>query len=252
MSIAVESTWVARNDTAAASLTIPSVVVVAGQACMTVKVAMRSTAASVSGITWGAKALSRQAFIVGTNNRGELWYAVGLTPGTNDIVISYTGGTTKSVAGAVVRTGVDQFSPIGNAFTAAGNSATPSVNVLFTESTDLVIIDALGFQAVASATATPNAGQTQTTGNATTGTPALNNVAGFTSQRLAVANPQGMGWTIATVEWWTMIGSYLRPRQKLASFNVASQATANMGGARPVDMEMRRELNEIKARMRSL
>ena len=73
------------------------------------------------------------AGIVHSNNRTagfvQLFYLVAPATGTNQVLVTMTGGTGSIEAGSVSFTGVNQTTPIRNITTAFGNSATPSVTV---------------------------------------------------------------------------------------------------------------------------
>ena len=260
MAIASDPTLTAASAASVGSITILNVPVAATPyAAIGVRVHLRSTAVTVTSVSWGGKALLRHSLITGTNNRQEKWYAVGLTPGTNNVVVTLSANSVV-VAAATVRYNVDQTSPLGNAFTASGNSTAPSVNVTSADPlTDLLVCDGMSAQA-SSATnpvVTAGAGQTQEYSlRSTSGPPYVGDICGAGSRRAFAGNPQTMSWTLSTAEFWTMIGTYWRPARLRISFSWAGLSSFSIP-MRPVDPELvgwRRlvdaELQRLRYRLR--
>jgi hypothetical protein len=245
--IAPGITYSAQDDVGTASLTIPNVVVDPGKlACLVVRVGNRIQTVSILSITWGGKSLSQHAFIAGTNCRASLWYAVGLTAGTNNVVITFSAAT-KSVGFATVSYYVDQFGPLGNAFTASGMSAAPLVNVTNSNPVpgDTLARDVVVAQFSLMQTLTVGAGQTQEGQETTTGGAVPGNIQVGVSREVPAVNPTPMEWTISASQQWAMVGTYLKPAIIYTGFAwIVNPPTVSLG-SKTVDAE-------LEARVRNL
>jgi len=243
------TTFEARTDTAAATITVPNVIVAGVAApCIIVRVANRDIGQSISGITWGTATFHRQAFIAGTASRAEFWYAVALTPGTNNLVITFTGAT-KAVAFATVSYGVDQTTPIGNAFTATGSSTSPAVNVTISNPvlSDVLVKDVLSCQWGSGQTITVGALQVQEGNDTTTGSPPGSNVQAGVSRELPTLNPTPMTWTISASAPWAIIGTYLRPAIFYASFAWTVSPFTMTLNARQTDAQLEARIRALES-----
>lgn len=249
--IAPGITYSARDDVGTTTLTIPNVVVDPNKAaCLVVRVGNRTETVSMVSVTWGAKSLSRHAFIAGTTCRASLWYAVGLTAGTNDVVITFSANT-KSVGFATVSYYVDQFGPLGNAFTASGTSTTPLVNVTNSSPAlgDTLVKDIVAAQFAVGQTLTVGAGQTQEGQDTTTGGAPAANIQAGVSREIPAVNPTPMTWTISGSQQWAMVGSYLKPAIVYTSFAWTVTPPTMSLNPRPVDAELEARVRNLETQM---
>jgi len=96
---------------------------------------------TVASVTYGGTNLTN----VGARSRGifartEIWSLVAPATGTYDVVVTLSGTNTASfAAGGISFTGVNQTSPLGSFFSAAGRGTTPSVNVRNVNEGEVVI-----------------------------------------------------------------------------------------------------------------
>src|SRR5437763_725822 len=127
--IAVESTSSASAK-AASSLTWSHTVGPSLNRILMVGVSSNNTTRTVSSVTYGGTALTRVGFqnAPGTQNRIELWSLIAPSPGTANVVVTFS-GSVDSVGGAIVFSGVDQAAPLGTFASANGSNASPSVTV---------------------------------------------------------------------------------------------------------------------------
>jgi hypothetical protein len=243
-------TYEGRDDAGTTSVTVLNVVV-AATACpiILVRVGARTPAAAITGITWGTATFFRQGFIAGTNSRSELWYAVGVTPGTNNLVVTWNAAT-KSIAWASVSYGVEQVSgPLGNIFTASGNSATPQVGVSITDPVlaDVLVKDVVSAQFNLGQTIAVAGGQTQEGNDVTLGAPAIANIQVGISRLIPTLNPTTMSWTISGGAWWTMIGTYLRPAIRYITLNWTATGPTMSLSLKPVDADLEARMKRVEA-----
>jgi hypothetical protein len=246
--IAPGITYSAQDNVGTASLTIPNVVVDPGKAaCLVVRVGNRTDTVSILSITWGSKNLSQHAFIAGTNCRASLWYAAGLTAGTNNVVITFSAAT-KSVGFATVSYYVDQFSPIGNAFTASGTSTTPLVNVTNSNPVlgDTQVKDIVAAQFTVGQTLTVGAGQTQEGQGTTTGGAASSNIQVGVSREVPAVNPTPMTWTILGSQQWAMVGTYLKPAIIYTGFAWIVNPPTMALGSKTIDAEQEARIRNLE------
>src|SRR5213083_3560675 len=157
-SISVESTSSASAK-AASSLTWSHTVGSSLNRILMVGVSNNNTTRTVSGVTYGGTALTRVGFqnAPGTQNRIELWSLIAPSPGTANVVVTFS-GSVDSVGGAIVFSGVDQATPLGTFASANGSNASPSVTV--SSASGQVVIDTLATNGDGSSAAA-GPGQTQ-------------------------------------------------------------------------------------------
>src|SRR5438046_7052117 len=156
--IAVESTSSASAK-AASSLTWSHTVSPSPNRILMVGVSNNNTTRPVSSVTYGGTALTRIGFqnAPGTQNRMELWSLIAPSPGTANVVVTFS-GSVDSVGGAIVFSGVDQATPLGTFASANGSNASPSVTV--SSASGQVVIDTLATNGDGSSAAA-RPGQTQ-------------------------------------------------------------------------------------------
>src|SRR5204862_8009783 len=95
-----------------------------------VGVSSNNTTRTVSSVNYGGTALTRVGYqnAPGTQNRIELWSLIAPSPGTANVVVTFS-GSVDSVGGAIVFSGVDQAAPLGTFASANRSNASPSVTV---------------------------------------------------------------------------------------------------------------------------
>lgn len=238
---------------AGASQTFAHTVTNQNDRVLIVKVSTRNSAGqTVTGVTYNGVAMFRHAFLSFNNMRAELWYLVAPSVGTFNVVVTFSANT-NSVCGTNSFFGVDQITPIGNAFSASANSNAPGVNVTLTESvpTTSLVCDVLAANEVSgfSLVATVGAGQTQAWNLKTAFSPAGVNPLGAASRRFAAASPQAMSWSLSSVTDWALIGSYLRPSRARIAFNAKGAATGNFSPAGPFDFKLEDRLRNLESRV---
>jgi len=203
--IAVESTSSASAK-AASSLTWSHTVGPSLNRILMVGVSNNNTTRPVSTVTYGGTALTRVGFqnAPGTQNRIELWSLIAPSPGTANVVVTFS-GSVDSVGGAIVFSGVDQATPLGTFASANGSNASPSVTV--SSASGQVVIDTLATNGDGSSAAA-GPGQTQRwslkTGNG--GGNALG--AGSTEPG---ASSVTMSWTLGHAHAWSIGAVPLKP-----------------------------------------
>lgn len=136
---------------------------------LTVGVAIGRNPDSVTlGVTYNLVAMTSQAK-VHTNNGTigfvEMFSLKAPATGSNNVVITVTGGTADIESGGVSFKGVDQTTPVSNVTTAFGNSTAPTVTV--TSALKSMVVDALANGS--SITSSSNMNQWIRNQNATTG-----------------------------------------------------------------------------------
>jgi hypothetical protein len=185
---------------------------------------------TITGVTFNGVAMFRHSFIATSPPRAELWVLAAPSVGTFNVVVTLSAND-NIVADANSYHGVDQLTPVGNAFTASDNSAAPGVNVLIAEAnvTVKLVLDVMAAIDISmgTLTATVALGQTQETNLKIVGVPFINNPLLGTSRRFAAATPQTMAWTLSSATPWCVIGSYLRPARARMAFNAKGSASAS-------------------------
>ena len=240
-------TWSARDDVGTTTLTIPGVKVNDGPApCLTVRLANRIAAATVVSVAWGSKDLSEHASLAGAGCRASYWYGVGLTPGTEDVVVTFS-QSTKSVGFATVTYAIDQVTPVGSAFTATGTGTAPAVNVTNSSPVigDTLVEDVVAVPWSSAQTIEADGSQTEDGNDVTIGGSPGDNIQAGASREAPAVNPTPMTWTISTSAEWVIVATYLRPAIVYVSFSwIASLAEMTM---RPRIADA-----ELEARIRTL
>lgn len=154
----------------------------------------------VSSITWVVGGTTQNLTytnarpIAGTNAKSiEFWYVLAPTQGTGTITVTSTATNQAIVVGASSWNGVNQTTPFANsnnAYSATGNSATPSVGNIST-SLNQVTVDAIVVNNTA-VTTTPNAAQTLLFTRSATG---------MISSGSYRVNGSSMSWTMTSAIW---------------------------------------------------
>src|SRR5438128_7561958 len=108
---------------------------------LVVGVSNQNTTRPVTGITYGGTALTRVGFqnAPGTQNRMELWSLTAPSPGTANVVVTFS-GLVEAVGGSVSFTGVNKTTPHGTFQTAIGSTESTS-DTFSCVSSQLVIVN---------------------------------------------------------------------------------------------------------------
>ena len=128
----------------------------------------------------------------------EQFSLIAPATGANSVALSWGGGSTDVVGGAISFTGADQTDLCGTQAKAQGNSTTPSINV--TSATGEIVVDTLSAFASTSAP-TVGAGQTQRWNDTVTS----NFVDGAGSTEAGAATVT-MSWSYPAAQEWALVG----------------------------------------------
>jgi len=120
------------------------------------------TGVTLSSVTFNGDPLTRLSSSLITNStlNAEIFYMVAPDNATGDIVVTMSGATRVTVAGAIALTGVDQTNPIGAKITNSNTSQSSITTNLTTTYSNSWILDVLG-TAKSGATNPVTAGGTQ-------------------------------------------------------------------------------------------
>lgn len=104
------------------------------------------TGVTLSSVTFNGDSLTRLSSSLITNStlNAEIFYMVNPDNATGDIVVTMSGATRVTVAGAIALTGVDQTTPTGAKTTASNTGQTSIATNLTTTYTNSWILDVLG------------------------------------------------------------------------------------------------------------
>src|SRR5712692_8435108 len=156
-----------------------------------VDVTMDSASDIVTGITYAGQALTELTSIASSGHRIDRWYRLNPATGTNNIVVSTSGGTNTFAVDAASYYNVAQSSTFGTPATATGNSGSPS-NTVVTTSTTQLVIDGL-FSTPGTSFTQPN-GETVEVTDTTVWLAALGDIP-------ATGSNMTLTWTVTTTEW---------------------------------------------------
>jgi hypothetical protein len=174
-------------------------------------------ATAVSAVTYNGVALTLLTRNTGsTVVRTEIWYLVAPATGTHNVVLTMPSAEIFDIV-ASSWTNVDPVTPFGTPAGATSTSTAPSV-VVTGGAANGAIVDSLAFQASATNTSTPGAGQTSIGTNVTGLTTA--NVAAASS-REAGASSVTMSYTLSVSRVWAITAVPVN------NLDFANTATAN-------------------------
>jgi len=175
---------------------------------MVVGVSIFSANKSVSGITYAGAPFTfvgAQDGGSGANNRRmEIWVLTAPAVGTNDVVLTMTGGS-KQVAGSASYFGVDQLSPTSAFTSAQGSSSAASVAVA--SAADRMVVDCISTKGRA-VSLTAGAGQTELWNDVTRTNGG--NAMGAGSHT-AGSGTTTMTWSLGKSEYWVIGATSLMP-----------------------------------------
>ena len=172
---------------------------------------------SVSSATYNGVALTNSGSVQagsGDFSRSEIWYLANPNTGTNNIVVTLSGGNDWIEAGAMSFTGVNQTTPLGAFASNSGTSGT-SASVNVSSATGDIVIDTLTFWN-ASLDATKGASQTLRWTVSSDGS-----WKGRGSTASGGNSVTAMSWTIPTsgIQGWAIGGVAVKSFQNSASQN---------------------------------
>jgi len=211
-----------------------------------------SAGQSITGVTFDGVGLNRHIFATFINNRAEFWYGVAPHVGTFNLVVTFS-AVVRAVVGVRGFFGVDQLTPLGNAFSASGTSTSPSVSVNFTDapfpiSSELCLnVLAARENSGGTLTATASGGMLEAWNmKTTTGSPTFNNILGAAARKFGDANPTVLPWTLSDSVNWVQVGTHLKPSRARISF-AGSLALAGDVGSKPFDRALEARLMALEA-----
>ena len=177
---------------------------------LVVGVSIRHSSVTVSGITYNGVALTQ----IRTDGRtsstySEIWSLKAPATGANTIVVTLSGAPTRSVAGAVSLTGVDQTTPndANNGGTGTGTTASA---VVTTVADNAFVVGVVGVRTSASQTITVGAGETKDW-NVPDGGNGLRAGGSHTTSAVTPAGAHTMDWTISASLSWALSAASFKP-----------------------------------------
>ena len=205
MAIAHSNTSTAVNG-GANSTTISSFAVSGTDPVLVVKVALRDTTDTVTGVTFNTSEIFEE---VGNDRNGDahsgMWVLKNPTATTADVVISLS-GSSRHVSACSLYTGVDDNTPIRAAATATGNGtdAAPTVDVVSISGE--MVIDSLSQVSAGPDTATGDHTERHDTAATGGGT----DTRGASQELAGTGGTDTMGWTMGDSDNWAIVGAVLQ------------------------------------------
>jgi hypothetical protein len=180
------------------------------------------TVLNPGGVTYAGVALTQIGVGSRTNAHVEMWYLIAPSTGTNNVVVTLSGGATaRFVVGAVSFTNVDQTSPLGTFQSANNSTATASVTV--TSAPGELVVGALA-KRISTEGATVGAGQTEYWNRVTSNATATNNEWGAGSTKPG-ATSVIISWTFSTSRPWAVGAVPLKPVSTFSNFPMLFSVT---------------------------
>ncbi len=177
---------------------------------LVVGVSKRLHTVTVTGITYNSVALTQirvdgpQALMT-----SELWFLKAPATGANTIAVTLSGAPTRSVAGAISLTGVDQTTPNDADNGALGADTTPTI-ALTTVADNAWIVGVVAVRTDSSDTVTVGSGETQRW-NVLDGATGLRAGGSDTTSAVSPAGAHTMDWTISASLNWAISAASFKP-----------------------------------------
>ena len=188
------------------SLTISSHVVSGTDPALIVKVALRSTTITVTGITWnGSENLTQLNNDRNGDAHSSFWYLAGPTATTANVVITLS-GSARVVGAASTYTGVHSSAPFRTAAnsSANGTDAAPTTDVV--ANSGEMAVDCLCQVSAGPDTATGDHTERHDTAATGGGT----DTRGASQEAASAGATETMGWTMSSTDNWALCAGALQ------------------------------------------
>jgi hypothetical protein len=195
-------------DAGASSTTISSFVVSGSDPCLVVKVALKSSSVTCTGVTFNT---TENFTLVDTDINGDarvyMYVLAAPTVTTADVVVSLS-GSARHVSAVSLYNGVDQTTPIrtGSTVKANGTDAAPTVNVTTSTAGDL-LIDSLAQVSAGPDTATGDWTERHDTAATGGGT----DTRGASQDTPSGGSTYAMAYTMSDSDNWAIVACALAP-----------------------------------------